>query len=169
MEGWRVFNYMNKILLFFVVVIVLGVLGGISYWWWSQENMSTVSSSVDSFGPPSREVFKVSGVAAVFFQPNSAWIETMKKENEDAFYVIADDAMYSYSIATDFLNKENIKILSTDKRYLQFIKDNGEDVVIDRNSISREGWGVFLFDGKRDPFNANMAVIQTDYESYFRR
>lgn len=49
MEEWRVFNYMNKILLLFIIIIVLGVLGGAGYWWWSQEN--AIPSSVEQTQP----------------------------------------------------------------------------------------------------------------------
>jgi len=62
----------------------------------------------------------VSGVVAVSLNPSDEWLKDMEKNGGDDFYTMADDDTYYLSTAEDFLKTKNIKMVLTDKRYLDF-------------------------------------------------
>lgn len=111
---------------------------------------------------------KVSEATALFLDPSDEWIAKMKKEDERGFYTTADDSMYYVSLATTFLESKKLKIVHTQKRYLDFTKANGSKIYVDRNLADAEAWGVILFDGSKDPSKVDMTVIQSEYEKYFK-
>jgi len=69
----------------------------------------------------------VNQVCAVLFHPDSVGIEKLKKENnEEDFYTIADDNLYYIAGAREYLEERSIRTIDTNKRFLRFIKINGE-------------------------------------------
>jgi hypothetical protein len=117
------------------------------------------------------DIFEAKGKVAVFFSPSDAEITEMKKNDEHGFYTVADDNSYYESIAREFLKKSNIKTVYTNKRYINFIRDNpdsGNQIFIDTMAIGKDEWGVLLFDGKKEPIRGDMVNIQPDYDKYFK-
>ncbi len=119
------------------------------------------------------DTLTISGVAAVYLSPMGAWIEERKRVNEDDFYTAADDYVWYKVHSRDFLESQDIKIVDTDQRYINFIKDDGSHILLDRyikdeEGWDRRGWGLYLFDGKQDPYDASMVDMEFEYEKYFK-
>ncbi|HLP86781.1 MAG TPA: hypothetical protein VK153_02800 [Candidatus Paceibacterota bacterium] len=116
------------------------------------------------------DIFTAEGKVAVFFSPSDTEIEEMKKNDEEGFYVGADDTMYYQSVAGEFLEKNNIKTVYTNKRYINLKRDNaefGDEIMLDKKSLN-QGWGLLLFDGKTYPVLADMVNVGPDFNKYFK-
>lgn len=110
---------------------------------------------------------QVKGMSAVFYSPDSIEIEKLKsKVGEDNFYQIVDDNNYYNSEAMKELEKNGIKVVVTDNRYIEFLKDDGRTSLIDKVSLE-EKWGVILFDGKKEPLSVSPVDIASDIKKYF--
>lgn len=110
---------------------------------------------------------QINGIVAVFLGPNEAEVNKMNSEGGEGLDEYVSDSQYYQGMAWKFLGQHNIKTIFTTYRYLEFTKDSGEVILIDRNSIDLNDWGILLFDGKQDPFKVDMTVIETEYEKYF--
>ncbi len=114
------------------------------------------------------DTLQINGIVGVFLGPNETEVNKMNKENGKGLEEYVADSQYYQKLAWNFLNKQNIKTIFTIKRYIEFTKDSGEKIIIDREKINLNDWGVILFDGKKDPLKVDMTVIESEYEKYFK-
>ena len=67
---------------------------------------------------------------AVFVEPTDKEIEALKKEDEEGFYIIANDAMYYQYQATEFLDKMKFPYCFTEnEKHVFKAADNKEYIV----------------------------------------
>jgi hypothetical protein len=107
--------------------------------------------------------------AAVFYQPDSLQIDKrMKQTGEADFRAGADDYMYYIHISVDYLEKQGLPVMdSKNKKYLRFVMaDNKEKLV--RLDTLQDLWGLYLFDPKKNPYNADIIQIEEEYKIYYR-
>lgn len=102
---------------------------------------------------------------AVFIQPSDKKIEQMKKEDGEAFYTIADDAMYYQSQAIEYLEKMHIPFCFSENENHTFKKDGSTSYSVNQKC---EGWCLILWNGKEKPVWTN-AVDITMQEAYLKR
>jgi hypothetical protein len=154
--------------LFITATLMLGIA--------CAQNVKEKKNTKDSFTNSNSKLnensiksFQVKGRCAVFYSPDSIEIEHLKnKIGEDNFYGVVDDNNYYNSEAMKILESKNIKIIITDNRYIEFIKDNGQTTLLDKKSFEAK-WGVILFDGKKEPLSVNPVEIAPDVEKYFQK
>lgn len=101
----------------------------------------------------------------VFIQPSDKEIESMKKKDEEGFYIIADDAMYYQAQAMEFLEKMKFPYCFTENEKHEFkTHDNNQYAVNDKC----EAWCLILWNGKNKPVSTYTVDISM-HESYLKR
>ncbi len=107
----------------------------------------------------------VKGLCAIYLWPDSSEIEYMKSDNQDDFYIAADDNMFYISQGAELLKKQEIKVISTEKRFIIFEKWNGRKLFYDSNKDT--GWSLIFFHPNEEPEIAEFILDNEIIESYF--
>lgn len=94
--------------------------------------------------------------SAVYFHPDSAKLEKLEKTLGEKFFTDAEESMGELSASRDYLVRQKIKIIETEATQLTFKKADGSVKIIDLSN-PRYTWGLFLFNGKDDPQETDMA------------
>lgn len=166
-----------KLIYALIVVVVVLLAGGFLIY---QNNIFNINKPRVEIPPDiiedqtirdDTEVIK--GISAVWFGPNQDEEAQIKKEfidqdDEYGYEVELDDTQYYTYRAMQFFEEKGMKNINTDKRYLEFVKDNGEKIVIDKYVYDLWG-GIFIFDGKQNPLKVDLFSYTLDYERYFGR
>jgi hypothetical protein len=111
--------------------------------------------------------FAVKGAYVVY--PDTAWINKMQREDEDAYNTILDDNVYYNSLATDTLESRGIDTSGggiVERRYYKFKTANG-DFVADMDKI-RGAWGFILYNGSDIPTMCASTYVAEIMDSVFR-
>jgi hypothetical protein len=105
---------------------------------------------------------------AVLVYPSSQTIALLKKTGSDNdFYTAADDNQYYMSQCIDYLDSvKTKKITRESKGVASFKAITGKTYKIQLDSLY---WGVLLFNGKSKPIEADITMIQDDYNSYMKK
>ena len=97
-------------------------------------------------------------------------IKKFKNEKgEESFYTTADDAMWYFSESNDFLKANNFKVESTEAKKILFIKQNGQNVEIDRDKENIGYWQYILFNGIDNPVAAYPIDLKTKFKDYIEK
>ncbi len=138
-------------------------------------SLSTSQSYVDSLNnskhqtPEFREsgdTAFVSGRIALFFGPDSIQIEKLKAGNEEEFYTAADDYLFYIAQTREYIDSTDLVNKTTDKNIFIFIKNNGDRKILKSNSTDNI-WGLYFFDGVKDPMPVDVVDAHEDYKNYF--
>ena len=122
--------------------------------------------------PPSSfsDTIIIDSPAAIFYSPDSLQIGKLKGIIDTIIYKsIMHDYFYQMRNSRVVLKKyyPYIKIIEVkNARYLLFKKTGGEKECIDLNTKS-EPYGIFIFDGKKEPKLVEMTNIDTELGFYF--
>jgi hypothetical protein len=109
----------------------------------------------------------VTSRSAIFYSPDSIQIEKRKKEiGEHEFYIGADDYAYYSNESWNYLEKMKLPlVMAINKNYLKFISP-GKTTLIRIDTLP-ELWGVYLFDPKKHPYQADIMDMEEEYKNYF--
>ena len=112
----------------------------------------------------------ITSKTAVFYEPDSIQIAKRKKEiGEENFRIGFDDYAFSVNSSIEFLEKEKLPVVDAkDKKYLKFIKANRTSRIIKIDSLA-DLWGIYLFDPSKEPYSADMTIMDEEFEQYFRK
>jgi hypothetical protein len=102
---------------------------------------------------------------AVFIGPSDKKIEAMKREGEEGFYTIADDAMYYQAQAMEFLEKMKFPYCFTENEKHVFKTDGNKQYAVNEKC---EAWCLILWNGKDKPVSTYTIDISMQ-ESYLKR
>ena len=104
---------------------------------------------------------------AIFIEPTTAQIDSMKKIGEENFYVAADDYVFYMSSAGDFLDSMKIKqIYRKSIGTIGFQTSSGKLYKFNLNTFT---WGLLLFNGKTAPLNADVTMVEEEYKPYMEK
>ena len=120
--------------------------------------------------PKENEITIINEDCGIFTVPDSIQISKMKgktKEEEEGFYVGANDNDFYQSEAKKFLDSLNIKTIYPTTRYLKF-KTKGGPILFDSKSKYTNGWMVVLFLGDRKPKIVDFGSIEDSYNDYLK-
>jgi hypothetical protein len=110
--------------------------------------------------------------SAVFYTPDSMQMIKIKAVNEKAtFEMIEHDCFYQMRNARMVIKQywPKISIIEISKaRYLQFMKEDKSNMIIDLNE-KNDICGVFLFDKKKNPVLIDMPNVDTELGFYFKK
>lgn len=101
----------------------------------------------------SQNYHRIEQVCAVSVIPDTDWINKQQKSmNENDWNTIVSDYQYYEMIATDTLEKLMIPVIyaSRNKRFITFVKINGEKFTIDFLKM-KDAWGLILFNRTDNP------------------
>lgn len=124
--------------------------------------------------PPSsyQDTVRISFPAAVFYHADSLQLQKIKELTDTGTY---DAQMHEYFFqmrnARKVLNRDwkHIKTVEAKNvRHLLFIKNNKDSVCIDLDK-KNDPYGLFLFDGKKDPGIIDMMNVETQLSFYFEK
>jgi len=117
---------------------------------------------------PNKDLQVITSPCAVLIRPNLQNLEKLKKENsEDDFNTIVDDNQYYMATSIQYLDSLKVKILHRNSEgSLIFKTTQGTIFILQTDSVY---WGVLLFNGRTKPLEADMTVINQDYESYMSK
>lgn len=124
--------------------------------------------------PPSSfsDTVKIKVRSAVFFMPDSLQLQQIKTITDSAIFDAAmHDCFYQQRNAKAVLKKyyPDIKVTEIkNARYILFEKAGGETECIDLNK-KNDPCGIFLFDGKKNPKQADMTNIESESGFYFSK
>ncbi len=115
------------------------------------------------------DVLTVRGVVTVTYTQSTLWFEEAYKKYGDDYYTVTDDQAWYSNSTWDYLEEKGIPIIGhMDKRYLDFVKDNGQHVLIDIESDPYDSAiGFIIFDGKQDPLKIDIVLPEYDVNPYF--
>lgn len=133
---------------------------------------ATVESNKQPGKPPAtyQDTLTIRFPAAVFYHADSLQLQKIKALTGEATF---EAQMHEY-----FFQMRNVRIVlnrdwkhiktaeAKNARYLLFIKNNNDSVCIDLNA-KNDPYGLFLFDGKKDPGFTDMMNIETQLNFYF--
>lgn len=107
-------------------------------------------------------------VAVVTYAPSIMQIKKRKKEiGIEDFMTGADDYIYYLNTSVEYLQKQDLKVVdSKDKKFLKFVSSSNTQVI--KLDTLPELWGIFFFDGKSEPFLADMTIIEDEYKKYYK-
>lgn len=123
--------------------------------------------------PPSglSDSLQIKTDAAVFFNPDSAQLASIKEETEKmVFESNIHDCFYQMRNARMVLKKywPQIQIIETGRaRFLEFEKGDGIKSLIDLDE-KKEQCGLILFNRIKDPLLVDMTNIETQLADYFK-
>ena len=137
----------------------------------TQETSSKQQKAVAITKPSSSSsdtlVIRVS--SAVFYSPDSLQLLKFKPLTDSIdFETDTHNSFYQMRNARMVIRKywPQLKLVETSQaRYLLF-KKGDQDTLIDLNKVG-DMWGIFLFDGKKDPELADIMNIDTFLGNYF--
>lgn len=101
---------------------------------------------------------------AVIFQPNENRIKMLKKENEEDFYIVADDNLYYISQLRKILMSYDINVIETDSIHIKLIYAKNKKCFIDR---SKQDWGFILVEVNKCPEIRDLNCDEEDIKQYF--
>ncbi len=107
----------------------------------------------------------VKELCAIYLWPDSNEIKYLKRDNPENFYIAADDNMFYISQGAELLKNQEIKVLSTEKRYIIFEKWNGRKLLYDSNRDT--GWALIFYHPNEDPEITEFILDNATIESYF--
>lgn len=101
---------------------------------------------------------------AVIINPSSHTIDSLKKVNEEDFYIAADDNMFYMAQAMNFLDSMQVKMVYKDSEgTLAFQWAGGQSTGM---NLSKLYWRVLLFNGKTKPIEADITSLHSEFENY---
>ncbi|RKD85070.1 hypothetical protein [Mangrovibacterium diazotrophicum] len=121
--------------------------------------------------PEQKDVRTISEPCAVFVFPDSVQIAKMKgnsTEQEEDFYIAADDNNYYDYLASEFLDSLQVKTIHLKTRYLKCELEN-ETLLLDSRSEASNGWFVVLFEPTQKPRLIDAIEIRKAYKEYYKR
>jgi hypothetical protein len=129
----------------------------------------TKTQIMKELSPSVMDTLAIDKKATVFYQPDSLQIELRIKEVGAAdFRAGADDYIYYVNTSAEYLEKQGLPVLDAkNKKYLKFILADGKIRVIRLDTLE-ELWGVYLFDPKKQPFAADISMIEEEYKKYYQ-
>lgn len=110
----------------------------------------------------------VTQMAAVFYEPDSLQMEARKKEvGEEDFYIGADDYLFYFNTAHEYLQKTGLPLLrAQNKKYLKFVGANSQVNLIRLDTLP-ELWGIFFFQPAKALESVEMTMIEEAYKAYY--
>lgn len=107
--------------------------------------------------------------SAVFYQATDAQIAKRKREiGEDTFYIGADDYLFSMHESYDFLETKKLPLIDAgDKRYVKFICSDKSVTMVFLDTLP-DLWGFYLFDPRKKPLFADIAMMEEEYAKYYK-
>ncbi|WP_160715322.1 hypothetical protein [Chitinophaga solisilvae] len=100
---------------------------------------------------------------AVFYSPDTAKLEKLKKENgEEAFYSIADDNINALTDSRTFLDSKGVKIVDATTGKITFRMKDGSITTINLQD-EKYGWEVLLFNGHKVT-DIDIANVEKEYD-----
>lgn len=133
---------------------------------------NNTNSVVQPGKPPAtyQDTLTISFPAAVFYHADSLQLQKIKAlTGEGTFEAQMHEYFFQMRNARIVLNRErkNIKTAEAKNiRFLLFIKNNKDSVCIDLDT-KNDPYGLFLFDGKKEPGFIDMMNIETQLNFYF--
>lgn len=105
---------------------------------------------------------------AVLIYPTHEQVEEMKKkEGEDDFYTIADDATFYQTRAIQLIDSAGIKTVGTQKQFIKFVSAE-TSWTLDVRKKNLPAWNLILFNKKKAPQpTASVSVTYDLLKSYF--
>jgi hypothetical protein len=103
----------------------------------------------------------------IFVSPSIEKTDSLKKVNEDDFYIAADDNLYYIGNARYFLDSINFKTIDVDsKNEIIFRQKNG---IVNTVNLTDFYWGIILFNSVDTPKIADITVFETEFKSYMNQ
>ena len=116
------------------------------------------------------EITTINENCGIIINPDSLQIEAMKGETEEEqenFYIAADDNNYYQDEASKFLDSLKIKKIYPKTRYLKFTKNN-ENIFFDTKAKYSRGWMVILYLNNKKPKIVDFVSIEYSYNKYIK-
>ena len=113
-------------------------------------------------------ILEVHTMAAVFYNPDSSEMDSMKRANREQFNTELEENKRLLAQDQAYLNQKNIKVLVTDKRYIAFTNNVGNPYIIDKKKAPH-AWGLLLYDHEFAPHEADMKKVDLEYLQYFAK
>ncbi len=129
-----------------------------------------INKNVPSKPPATyQDTLKIDLIAAVFYSPDTLQLQKIKDITEEkVFESQMHEYFYQMRNARMVLKKNwpGINIIEAKNvRYLLFKKSNTDIVCVDLNK--NDPYGLFLFNGSKDPHPADMMNIDSELPFYF--
>jgi hypothetical protein len=114
------------------------------------------------------DTLEINSKTIVVFQKDSIAVEKLLKEatDEEAFYTASDDYGYYIANATEFIEKQKIKIVASNKKYLKFIGADATPLVIKVDTLQGFG-GMYFFTPAKKPHLVDITIPEEEYKDYF--
>jgi len=139
----------------------------------NDEPQKTNAGSINQIRKPPAtypDTMEIGFPAAVFYHADSLQLQQIKEITDTGiFEAQMHEYFYQMRNARTVLNRDwkHIKIREAKNiRYLLFIKSNNDSVYIDLNARN-DPYGLYLFDGIKDPGFADMMNVETQLSFYF--
>ena len=88
---------------------------------------------------------------------------------EEDFTTVADDGVFYESEAEELLAKRGILVVhSGSAKYIRFVNVENESTLIKTDTLN-SSWNIYLFIPSKLPLNADMTMMEQEYQSYFTR
>jgi len=118
--------------------------------------------------PNENEITVINEDCGISISPDSAQIAEFKgttPEEEESFYIAADDNIYYQVNAWHFLDSMKIKVIHPKTRFLKFEMKN-DTILFDTKSKYSRGWMLLLFAKNKRPEIIDFVMIDTAYHKY---
>ncbi|MBT33816.1 MAG: hypothetical protein CMO01_29485 [Thalassobius sp.] len=126
------------------------------------ENYLTKSEDIDK---------RIDYSCAVFISPSEAKINEIKNEceQEDDFYIIADDNIYYAYTAAEIVSSLKIKTIDLTSGTVKFTNPkNKENWTVDTEKVGAPGWNIILYKpGRKPAFKSSIDLSEAEVKTYF--
>ncbi len=123
-------------------------------------------------GSTFNDTLRINKPSAVFYSPDSLQLDIMRRNSDEGvFEATMHEFDSQFRNGHKILKKEWPQISVVDARnirFLEFIKKNGQKVLIDLDKKG-DAYGLFIFDTKKDPEFTDMMNIDTRLYYYFSK
>lgn len=149
----------NSILILSIVILITAVV----YVWYvtQKKQINSVLST-----PSESETVTIDTDSFIEIQPTESQIIIAKSENEEGFYIAADDYAYYSYLAHEFLEDKPIDTVLVTKRYIKFVSKD-KTIYFDTQAESTGLWTTLIFSPNKSPKIINVIDIQSEYLNYF--
>jgi len=135
------------------------------------EESEKFDNYISSEKPKEEEITVINEDCGISISPDSLQIVELKgttPEEQEAFYVVADDNSYYQVNAWNFLDSMKLKTIHPKTRYLKFeMKD--DTILFDTKAKYSRGWMMLLFAKGRKPDIVDFVMIDSSYHKYMKK
>jgi hypothetical protein len=131
-----------------------------------EDTAYALKSYLVSLEPDTSLIQEIHSACVILVDPDTDQIAQWKREDEQGFYITADDANWYRASALTIFDSLHIPLVSADRRYLRLVGNKKWVLDVKKKNLPR--WNIILFVPTKEPkITAAIDISADSVSSYF--